>query len=103
MNPPDTSAETEPNTPAGAPRQGAIIVLSVTAFLSTVGIGLANPVLPFIVAQHVSDRNALAATIGWLASLYAICQFLAAPALGAFSDRYGRRCGYYFWGALSTG
>ena len=76
--------------PAGPPR-GALVVLSVTAFLSTVGIGLANPVLPFVVKEHVGDPSSLAAVVGWLASLYAICQFLAAPLLGALSDRYGRR------------
>ena len=29
--------------------------------------------------------------LGWLTSIFAICQFLSGPALGALSDKYGRR------------
>ncbi|MFL5805528.1 MAG: MFS transporter [Roseiflexaceae bacterium] len=83
---PATSSE-----PAGAPNRFALAVLIVTAFLNAVGIELVIPILPFIVQRYVGDQNALAATIGWITSLYAICQFLAAPGLGALSDRYGRR------------
>ena len=73
------------------PSRQAIIFLMVTAFLSTMGIGIFSPVLPFIVQRYVSDQNNLATAVGWLASVYAICQFIAAPGLGILSDRYGRR------------
>jgi MFS transporter, DHA1 family, tetracycline resistance protein len=76
---------------SSAPARGAMMILIVTAFLNAMGIGLVMPILPFIVRRYISDPAALAPTIGWLASLYAICQFLAAPGLGALSDRYGRR------------
>lgn len=62
-----------------------------TSFLSSMGIGLLGPVLPFLTQQYLSDPAQLASTVGWLASSYAICQFIAAPGLGALSDRYGRR------------
>jgi DHA1 family tetracycline resistance protein-like MFS transporter len=62
-----------------------------TAFLSTMGFGVLGPVLPFIVSPYLSDGRDLAAVVGWLSSVYAICQVLASPGLGALSDRYGRR------------
>lgn len=64
-----------------------------TAFLSVLGIGLIIPVIPFIVAEYVgeSNQNAIAMYVGLLISAYSVCQFFAAPVLGAVSDRYGRR------------
>ena len=92
----DTTPSTQSNNiPAGekskTPSRQAIIFLMVTAFLSTMGFGIFSPVLPFIVQRYVSDQNNLATAVGWLASVYAICQFIAAPGLGILSDRYGRR------------
>ncbi|HET8840129.1 MAG TPA: MFS transporter [Ktedonobacteraceae bacterium] len=74
-----------------APDRKALIVLSATAFLSAAGIGIFNPVLPFITQLYVGSSNDLAITVGWLLATYAICQFVAAPGLGALSDRFGRR------------
>ena len=65
--------------------------LTITAFLGMMGNGLFSPVLLFIVQPYVSDPRNLAATVGWLSASYAACQFLAAPGLGLFSDRFGRR------------
>jgi MFS transporter, DHA1 family, tetracycline resistance protein len=90
IDPPNDGPAT-PSEPAGGPSRFALGVLIVTAFLNAVGIGLVSPLLPFIVQRYMRDPNALATTIGWITSLYAICQFLAAPGLGALSDRYGRR------------
>jgi multidrug resistance protein len=45
------------------------------------------PILPFLVERFHSD----AFTLGLLTSCFAIAQFLATPAIGALSDRYGRR------------
>ncbi|MBA3947578.1 MAG: MFS transporter [Herpetosiphonaceae bacterium] len=69
----------------------ALLLLVVTVFLNTMGMTIIGPVVPFLVRPYVHDQAALAAVIGWLTSTYAICQFLAAPVLGALSDRYGRR------------
>jgi MFS transporter, DHA1 family, tetracycline resistance protein len=65
----------------------------ITAFLATMGIGLIMPVIPFIVSRYVDPGrpNDTALFVGILNSLYAFCQFFAAPVLGALSDKYGRR------------
>lgn len=73
------------------PSQAAIFFMLLTAFLSTMGIGIISPVLPFIVQQYLPNQDTVATVIGWLISIYAICQFIAAPGLGALSDRFGRR------------
>lgn len=64
-----------------------------TAFLSVLGIGIIIPVIPFIVAKYVGSQNTdtIAWYVGLLISAYAVCQFIAAPGLGALSDRFGRR------------
>ena len=84
---------THNSTPPGRtkPSQAAIFFMLLTAFLSTMGIGIISPVLPFIVQQYLPNQDNVATVIGWLISLYAICQFIAAPGLGALSDRFGRR------------
>ncbi len=69
----------------------AMIFIIVTACLSSIGIGLISPVAPFLVSRYVSDASSAGLVLGWLTSAYAICQFIAAPALGALSDRFGRR------------
>ncbi len=69
------------------------LFILITGFLSVLGIGLIIPVIPFIVAQYIPAHktNEIAFYVGLLTSLYAFCQFFAAPVLGALSDRYGRR------------
>lgn len=64
-----------------------------TAFLSVLGIGLIIPVIPFIVGKYVGENNTnqIAFFVGVITSLYAFCQFFAAPVLGALSDKFGRR------------
>jgi MFS transporter, DHA1 family, tetracycline resistance protein len=79
------------NTSPTAPNPKAWLFALVTAFLSTTGISIIAPVVPFLVQPYVREPHALALIVGALTSAYAICQFIAAPALGALSDRYGRR------------
>lgn len=76
---------------AQTPGRLSVMFLLATAFLSTLGIGIIGPVLPFIVEEYLPNATNVASVMGWLLSSYAICQFLAAPALGALSDRFGRR------------
>jgi len=83
------SLETKPAT--RGLRAPTFFFLQTTALLSAVGMGLALPVLPFVVAQHVSDPASVARYVGWLAASYSLCAFLAAPVLGALSDAVGRR------------
>jgi DHA1 family tetracycline resistance protein-like MFS transporter len=78
------------NAAAGLSR-GTILFLMFTVLLSSMGMMVILPVLPFLVQQYVSNPNDLAVAVGWLTATYAICQFIAAPGLGLLSDRYGRR------------
>jgi DHA1 family tetracycline resistance protein-like MFS transporter len=69
----------------------ALMVVLVMVFLSIAGYGIMIPVAPYLVARYVSDPTRIGITVGLLTTLYAVCQFLAAPGLGAISDRFGRR------------
>jgi DHA1 family tetracycline resistance protein-like MFS transporter len=56
------------------------------------GIGLMLPVIPGLVRELTGgDISSAAATYGWLIALYSLMQFLFGPAMGALSDRFGRR------------
>src|SRR6266567_75137 len=76
---------------AAGPNRQAIIFILISAFLGSMGIGLLTPVAPFLVSRYISDPSTIGIALGWLTSAYAICQFIAAPGLGALSDRFGRR------------
>lgn len=63
----------------------------VTMFLNFLGFSIIIPILPFLVGKFEHNLNNVALYVGMLLSSYAFCQFLAAPGLGALSDRYGRK------------
>jgi DHA1 family tetracycline resistance protein-like MFS transporter len=65
-------------------------VVAVSVFLTFSGFTLIIPVLPFIVGQFVPFYE-VARYVSLIIAAYALCAFLAAPVLGAFSDRLGRR------------
>ena len=68
------------------PRRAVATVVFVV-FLDLVGFGIVIPILPYYVRSFgVGD-----VFIGLLAATYSLTQFLAAPALGRASDRWGRR------------
>lgn len=72
-------------------RVRTIAVLAVV-YIDMLGIGLAYPILPKLIEQFERGNVSRASFIfGILAGAYALMQFLLAPALGALSDRYGRR------------
>ena len=68
-----------------------LLIILAVSFLSTVGMTLVFPVLPFVVGARVDDPSATALWVGILEAAYAACAFVAAPFLGALSDRIGRR------------
>jgi DHA1 family tetracycline resistance protein-like MFS transporter len=67
-------------------------VLLATIFIDMLGIGLMWPVLPTLVRELNGGGVASASeTYGRLVALYSLMQFCFGPALGALSDRFGRR------------
>lgn len=79
--------------PAAPPPKAASAFILITVMLDAAGMGLIMPVLPellrgFSGGGTISDAAVIG---GWLAFSYAGMQFLCAPALGALSDRFGRR------------
>lgn len=64
-----------------------LVFIFITILINRIGISILFPILPFLVERFRTD----ALTLGLLTSSFAIAQFLATPAIGAISDRYGRR------------
>jgi DHA1 family tetracycline resistance protein-like MFS transporter len=74
------------------PRRPALGFIFVTIALDILGIGLIIPILPRLVESfRGGDVAAASNTVGLLAALYALMQFLCSPLLGSLSDRFGRR------------
>jgi DHA1 family tetracycline resistance protein-like MFS transporter len=69
---------------------GRIGIVAVSVFINFAGFTLVIPVLPFSVARYVPAPD-IAWWVSLILALYSLCSFLAAPVLGAMSDRYGRR------------
>ena len=79
--------------PESQPRSsnGSLLLIFVIAFLNTASATIVMPVTPFIAQRFVHNPAALGLWVGVLASSYSLCALLAAPALGALSDRVGRK------------
>src|SRR4051794_33042950 len=78
------------NSVSGGVPRTLLWFLVCTVFLGAMGIGLVNPIVPYLVERFAAQRE-LALVLGVLAISYSGAAFLAAPALGALSDRFGRR------------
>ncbi|WP_324660595.1 MFS transporter, partial [Bacillus pacificus] len=63
----------------------------ISVFLCGIGFSIIMPVVPFLVQPYTSNPEEQALVVTLLTSVYAACVFLAAPVLGALSDKYGRR------------
>jgi DHA1 family tetracycline resistance protein-like MFS transporter len=74
-------------------KKRAMSFILFTTFLAFMGFSIIIPVLPFIVKKYLPSGNIndIAWYVGVLMSIYALCQFISAPGLGALSDRFGRR------------
>jgi DHA1 family tetracycline resistance protein-like MFS transporter len=64
-----------------------LIVIFLTVFVNLVGFGIIIPLLPF----YAQTFGASPLVIGLLFASFSLSQLLATPALGVFSDRWGRR------------
>ncbi|MEH6414571.1 TCR/Tet family MFS transporter [Pseudomonas sp. CGJS7] len=91
---PPAQAPAPSPTPAQSPAQAgarfALVLILATVTLDAIGIGLIAPVMPQLLDSFGLQHN-LALHAGALTALYALMQFVCAPALGALSDRFGRR------------
>jgi DHA1 family tetracycline resistance protein-like MFS transporter len=64
----------------------------LTMVLDALGLGLLAPIMPQLIETLSGEGLRQAAVYaGWITALFATMQFLAAPVLGALSDRFGRR------------
>ena len=73
-------------------RKPAVGFIFITYVLVVLGFGVLIPVLPKLVTEfRGSDVAAGAHAYGVLVGVFALMQFLVAPALGALSDQFGRR------------
>jgi MFS transporter, DHA1 family, tetracycline resistance protein len=64
-----------------------LVIIFLTIFVNLVGFGIIIPLLPF----YAETFGASPLVIGLLFGVFSICQLAAAPALGDWSDKYGRR------------
>lgn len=69
----------------------ALIFGLISVFLCGIGFSIIMPVVPFLVQPYISSPEEQALVVTLLTSVYAVCVFFAALALGALSDKYGRR------------
>ncbi len=73
-------------------QKASLSFIFITILIDVIGIGIIIPVLPTLIESLDGSGLSDAARIGgWLMFAYAIMQFLFAPALGALSDKFGRR------------
>jgi DHA1 family tetracycline resistance protein-like MFS transporter len=73
-------------------REAAFVFILITVALDMLALGLMVPVLPKLIIEFEGGDLRSASTVtGVFGFAWALMQFLFQPALGALSDRYGRR------------
>lgn len=65
------------------------IIVCIT-ILNALGMTIVLPLFPFLLNEYVTSKE-LAGTMSALVSVFALCQFFAAPIFGALSDKFGRK------------
>jgi len=68
-------------------QRGPLLPLFSVVFVDMLGFGLILPLLPYI----ASNWGASPTIIGLIGAAYPLGQFLGAPIVGRFSDRFGRK------------
>jgi DHA1 family tetracycline resistance protein-like MFS transporter len=82
-----SQAESGPQKVAPATPPGAMGIIFLIVLMDLLGFGIIIPLLPLYAQQY----KASPVQVGLLLSVYSICQFVASPIMGAFSDKHGRR------------
>ena len=72
-------------------RRPAIVFILITLLIDVMGFGLLLPVLPALVGEFTTGRDAQTYWYGAMIVTFGLTQFFCSPFLGALSDRYGRR------------
>ena len=73
-------------------KQAAIGFIFITMLIDITGLGIIIPVIPKLIQELIhGDISEASKYGGWLVFAYAITQFIFAPLIGNFSDKYGRR------------
>ena len=81
-----------PPPPRPGSSRAILVFLAATIVLDALAQSISFPILPRLARSLVGGDPARAARwVGWLEVSWAIPQLLAAPVLGALSDRFGRR------------
>lgn len=80
-----------PSRPGPRATRRAWTMLIIITMLTTAGMTVVLPILPFVVLRYVPDPSHLAVWVGVLETVNALCAFTVAPLLGRLSDRFGRR------------
>ena len=93
-----------------------ILILFLTIFIDLLGFGIVIPILPML-AKTLAAQTDLPlspdVSVGLVAGVFSLMQFIFAPLLGAWSDRVGRRpiilisilinaLGYFLFGLAGT-
>lgn len=77
---------------ARPPGRLAFFFIFTTVLLNMIGFGVIMPVMPQLIVDVTGEDLAHAAKWGGILSFtYAVMQFVMMPAIGALSDRFGRR------------
>ncbi|MEN9446208.1 MAG: hypothetical protein RL728_720 [Bacteroidota bacterium] len=71
------------------PKKHLWLIVCIT-ILNALGMTIVLPLFPFLLNEYVTNKE-LAGTMSALVSVFALCQFFAAPIFGALSDRFGRK------------
>lgn len=72
-------------------RQASILFIFITILIDAIGIGLVSPILPDVIRKFNGNEEFVTTYFGYFIAVYALMLFLAAPFLGALSDKFGRR------------
>jgi DHA1 family tetracycline resistance protein-like MFS transporter len=73
-------------------RAPGLFFILATMLLDILGIGIAIPITPQLVAGFTGgDLSAAAVHVGTMSAIYTAMMFLCSPLLGALSDRFGRK------------
>ena len=64
-----------------------LLVIFLTILVNLIGFGIIIPLLPF----YAQTFGASPVAIGVLFASFSVCQLIASPILGEWSDRWGRR------------